>query len=244
MYLKPVKSYGKEYKLQIYKHYVVKKNSIVDSQAQDYVTYNGNNHIGFIRGVFDGRYVIIGITTDFKLYHFTDAQSQKVYSNKILRSMVTSVSNVGDCVLYEYQGKQIAVLVTRLEEPQDSIIFRCIVSDTELSNVKKLYITRDEIEPYSKALIDKFELNKYFYYGDMAYMPIDDIQETEEQYIKGYSIKGETRAIRYDIDTKLSIQDVVVIDNVAYIVEDITKHTKIGLNKYVTYTASLMKLGV
>lgn len=243
MYLKPVKSYGKEYKLQIYKHYVVKKNSIVDSQAQSYVLYNGVKYIGFIRCVC-GSYRTFGVTTDLTIDKFTEAQSQTLYGKLLYKPLTTSVNKVGDCVLYEYLGKQVAVLITRLECPQDSVLIDCITSDTELSNVKKLYITRDEMEPYSKALIDKFELNKYFYYGDMAYIPIDDIQETEEQYIKGYSVKGETRAIRYDIDTKLNIQDVVVIDNVAYIVEDITKHTKIGLNKYVTYTASLMKLGV
>lgn len=246
MYLKPVKSYGKEYKLQIYKHYVVKKNSIVDSQTFGSITYNGTKYIGFIRGVVKyglySKYKVIGVTTDFKLYTFTDVQSETLYKSIKYNMLMTSVFNVGDCVVYEYLGNRIAVLVTQLEEPQDSVIFSCITSDNELSNVKKLYI-HDDGNTLAKALIDKFELNKYFYYGDMAYMPIDDIQETEEQYIKGYSVKGETRAIRYDIDTKLNIQDVVVIDNVAYIVEDITKHTKIGLNKYITYTASLMKLG-
>jgi hypothetical protein len=232
MYLKPTKSYGKEYRCKIYKHFI--------ENVKSYDNIN-TKPLAYIKIVSKTGYRVYR-TSAYSLATYVESAELVVKEN--FNYVAVKVDKVGQCVKF---GNEIFKLTSlpkdiTTNDPTYEIIESGDFKGDLIHNTidYESLATIDNITP----LIKQYELNKYYYFGDLSYMPIDDIQDSQEQYLKGNIVKTQTRTIRYDIESELEIHDVVVIDNVAYIVEDIFTHTKVGLNMYKTYTATLMKLGV
>ncbi len=228
MYLKPIKTYGKEYQCKIYKHYVVVNNKI--------------DNIDFpygLRVVNGDNYRTVGFMDKTRLPEVNSVSiSKKIYTKNPKDTFIT-LDKIGQCAICSNH----LYVLTKL--PKDLTTEEPVIEMHDLDYKGDLITTTDaRTSAIKETLIKQYELNKYFYFKDMYYMPIDDIQDNEQQYLKGNVMKTQSRVIRYDLENELEIHDIVVIDNQAYIVEDITTNTRVGMNMYKTYIATLMKLGV
>lgn len=238
MYLKPTKSYGKEYRCKIYKHFVEPKVKALEKTSD--ITY-------FC--IYDKKKNVVIGQVDFSVASEDNISWQGTDSSKtdVLFGEKTLIElKVNECALVkDNNGNNVIV---RVKSVPDTIIDQYSLPLCEVVKVGDfkgtLKYETNKSDFTLESIVKQYELNKYYYFSDLAYMPIDDIQDSQEQYLKGNIVKTQTRVIRYDVESKLDLHDIVVIDNVAYIVEDIFTHTKVGLNMYKTYNATLMKLGV
>lgn len=239
MFIKPIKSYGKEYKCQIYKKYTLVNNQVLSGEiATRYVA------VRIVDGKGNYRTTVF-YAEDNSIRCKTYKTSIIVYSNSKPENWV-DLTKVGQSAIF-VRGNNGKYIITLKKLPSDLSTEDPVIEYKKLDTATKanLVLTKnDGTKEFPTTLINQYELNKYYLFKSMAYMPIDDIQDTEEQYIKGNVMKSQSRVIRFDIENELEIRDIVVLDNETYIVEDITTHTKIGMYMYKTYTATLMKLGV
>lgn len=238
MFIKPIKSYGKEYKCQIYKKYTLVNNQVLSGKiATKYVS------VRIVDG--KGNYRTTAFyAEDNSIHYATYYESVMTYANSKPENWV-DLTKVGQSAIFVRSNND-KYIITLKKLPSDLSAEDPVIECKKLDTATKanLVLTKnDGTKEFPTTLINQYELNKYYLFKSMAYMPIDDIQDTEEQYIKGNVMKSQSRVIRFDIENELEIRDIVVLDNEAYIVEDITTHTKIGMYMYKTYTATLMKLG-
>lgn len=240
MFIKPIKTYGKEFKCQIYKKYTILNNKIVDVKS------NRTTYVMPRIVASDGSYRCTAYYTSYKEIRVDTYKTSVIsYTHSTTENWI-DLTKVGQSAIALTSGG-LKFLVTLKKLPNDLTTNAPTISTIELCSAKiSNLITEKEDgnQQFPTNLINQYELNKYYLYKTMAYMPVDDMQDTEEQYIKGNVMKSQSRVIRFDIENELEVRDIVVLDNVAYIVEDISTHTKVGMYMYKTYTATLMKLGV
>ena len=240
MFIKPIKSYGKEFKCQIYKKYTVVNSKIVD------VSSNKTSYVMPRIIASDGTYRCLAYYTTSGIVKVDTYKGSIVsYTHSTTENWV-DLTKVGQSAIAITSSGQ-KFLVTLKKLPNDLSTNEPTINVVELGSTKVSNLItekEDGNQQFPTNLINQYELNKYYLFKTMSYMPIDDVQDTEEQYLKGNVIKSQSRVIRFDIENELEVRDIVVLDNAAYIVEDITTHTKVGMYMYKTYTATLMKLGV
>lgn len=226
MFLKPIKTYGKEFQAKIYKHYVeiVKQNKLGINKS-DYTHY----------AVYKDK------ESTTRLYGFDLSILQSGTGNgQLTKAQITDAS-------LETNYKEYKIYVG------DVIYFPYIDKFGEIRNSRPVFYTLEEFTKISaineltehKGISKDIELNKYFYHSTFNYMPIDDVNDNTTQYVKGAIMREETRSIRWEIDNvPLEPNDIVVIDKKAYLVEDVLVNQRVGMNVRKTYTATLLKVGV
>lgn len=226
MFLKPIKTYGKEFQAKIYKHYVeiVKQNKlgINKSDYTHYAVYKDKESTTRLYG-FDLSILQSGTGNgQLTKAQITDASLETNYKEYKIY--------VGDVIYFPYKDKFGEI---RNSRP----IFYTLEEFTKISALNEL----TEHKEISKDI----ELNKYFYHSTFNYMPIDDVNDNTTQYVKGAIMREETRSIKWEIDNvPLEPNDIVVIDKKAYLVEDVLVNQRVGMNVRKTYTATLLKVGV
>lgn len=87
--------------------------------------------------------------------------------------------------------------------------------------------------------IAKYQTNKYYYVGSFDYMIKGSIEGTTAQYIKGNIIPLKSLNIKYSDDIELSPDDLVVIENRLYSVENPETVLKQQPKPYKIYFATL-----
>lgn len=226
MFLKPIKTYGKEFQAKIYKHYVeiVKQNKLGINKS-DYTHY----------AVYKDK------ESATRLYGFDLSILQSGTGNgQLTKSQITNASleenykeykiYVGDVIYFPYKD-----MFSKIGNSRPS--FYTLEEFTKISAFNEL----TEHKEISKDI----ELNKYFYHSTFNYMPIDDVNDNTTQYIKGAIMREENRSIRWEVDNiPLEPNDIVVIDHKAYLVEDVLVNQRVGMNVRKSYTATLLKVGV
>lgn len=223
MFLKPIKTYGKEFQAKIYKHYVeitsqVKTVMNIISYTH-YAVYKDKKSVEKLYG-----YDLIKLSKGESGCYLSGADliEASLQSNyKEYKLYVGDVIYMPDSKMYWKLG----------EACEEEVITSGSVKAVGLS--------------YLESLSKDIELNKYFYHSTFNYMPLDDTSENTTQYVKGAIMKEETRSIKWETDNvPLEPNDIVVIDNKAYLVEDILVNQKVGMNVRKSYTATLLKVGV
>ena len=226
MFLKPIKTYGKEFQAKIYKHYVevVKQNKLGINKS-DYTHYA----------------VYKDTTSTTRLYGFDLSVMQSGSGNGMLTK-----SQIIDASL-ETNYKEYKLYIG------DIIYFPYINKFGKIGNSRPIFYSAEEYTKISafnellehKEISKDIELNKYFFHSTFNYMPIDDVNENTTQYVKGAIMQEETRSIRWEVDNiPLEPNDIVVIDHKAYLVEEILVNQRVGMNVRKSYTATLLKVGV
>lgn len=226
MFLKPIKTYGKEFQAKIYKHYVeiVKQNKlgINKSDYTHYAVYKDKESTTRLYG-FDLSILQSGSNSGMLTKsQITNASLETNYKEyKLYR---------GDVIYFPYINKFGTIGVSRP-------IFYPVEEYTKISAFNELL----EHKEISKDI----ELNKYFYHSTFNYMPVDDVNDNTTQYVKGAIMREENRSIRWEVDNiPLEPNDIVVIDHKAYLVEDVLVNQRVGMNVRKSYTATLLKVGV
>ncbi len=240
MFIKPIKSYGKDYKCKIYKKYTVVNSKIVD------VNSNKTMYVMPRIVASDGTYRCVIYDTSSKKLVVDSYKGSVISYTHATPEYWVDLTKVGQSAIAITSRKE-KLIATLKKLPNDLTTNEPTISVIEWGSAKVSNLItekEDGNQQFPTNLINQYELNKYYLFKTMAYMPVDDMQDTEEQYLKGNVIKSQSRVIRFDVENELEVRDIVVLDNVAYIVEDITTHTKVGMYMYKTYTATLMKLGV
>lgn len=88
--------------------------------------------------------------------------------------------------------------------------------------------------------VAKYQLNKYYYVGSFDYMLKGSISGTTTQYIKGNIIPLTSLNIKYFTDDlKVSVDDLVVIENRLFSVENPEEVRKLQPKPYSLYFATL-----
>lgn len=227
MFLKPVKTYGKEFRAKIYRHYVeVFKQSKLGLNRGDYTHY-------VVYPNKDSATILYG-------FDLSELQGGE-HTTQLTRSQIANA-------MLEDTFKEYKVYVG------DIIYFPYLDKFGKLGNNRPIFYSVEEFKNISlfnelttsKEISSNIELNKYYYLQSFNYMPIDNINDNNEQYIKGHIVNTESRSIKWEIDgIPLQVNDIVLLENgVAYIVEDILISQRIGMNVRKSYTANLIKVGV
>lgn len=90
----------------------------------------------------------------------------------------------------------------------------------------------------SKIINDKIGKQQRSYFinsGNFDYCYVGDINNVEEQYIKGFNVEFTTFDIKTETDLPLNNDDIAIIDGVPYIISDVSYKT-IRLPKPLRYT--------
>lgn len=231
MILKPIKNYGNGFKYKLYKHFVEKaKNKYLTNSSEEsyYISVT-------ISGVYYGTYQITN----------TDPYVTKLgYAEGIVQI------NKNNTIPVTAKGQICYIQKTNEDEPVDTIFIKLKSvkqgSSIDLNNAS-FEITFNEYK--GKLLADtyknlsSYEVNKYYYFGDYGYIPNDDINDQNAQYIKGNIVKQQTRTIRWDIDNiPIAEDDIIVLEGKAYLVGSVNTVFKNRLAYYKSYTATLMSI--
>lgn len=227
MILKPKKAFGNGFKAKIYKHFVSKDETILltsENTENFYIAVE-------IGSVLYGVYEISNTEPYYSKLSYADGITQINDGN------VKVVSSVGEVVYITNEEDKIFIRLKKVVDG-DSVSENYSVFTTTINEFKGELLSED----YTK-LGDK-ETNKYYYMGEFNYTPIDDINETNAQILKGSFQAQETRSIRWDSDNvPLREDDIVVLENKAYLVGAVNTVFKARLTYYKSYTTTLMRIG-
>lgn len=227
MILKPKKTFGNGFKAKIYKHFVSKDETVLitnESSDSFYIAVE-------IDSVLYGVYEISTTEPYYSKLSYADGITQINDGN------VKVVSAVGEVVYIKNEEDNIFIRLKKVVEG-DSVSENYSVFTTTTNEFKGDLLSDD----YTK-LGDK-ETNKYYFMGEFNYMPIDDISETNAQILKGSFQAQETRSIRWDTDNvPLREDDIVVLENKAYVVGAVNTVFKARLTYYKSYTTTLLRIG-
>lgn len=222
MFLKPIKTYGKEFQAKIYKHYVE-----ITSQVETFMNRQSYTHYAIYRNK----------ESTYKEYGYDLKIMESGNDGYLTYNEIIEASLQSDYKEYKLYVGDI-IYIPKLDEYW------------KVGSAGKAKLDTDTITKISgltklTSISKDIELNKYFYRSTFNYIPLDDTNENTTQYIKGAIMKEETRSIKWETDNvPLEPNDIVVIDNKAYLVEDILVNQKVGMNVRKTYTATLLKVGV
>lgn len=227
MILKPKKTFGNGFKAKIYKHFVSKDETILltsENTENFYIAVE-------IGSVLYGVYEISNTEPYYSKLSYADGITQINDGN------VKVVSSIGEVVYITNEEDKIFIRLKKVVDG-DSVSENYSVFATTINEFKGELLSED----YTK-LGDK-ETNKYYYIGEFNYTPIDDINETNAQILKGSFQAQETRSIRWDSDNvPLREDDIVVLENKAYLVGAVNTVFKARLTYYKSYTTTLMRIG-
>lgn len=118
--------------------------------------------------------------------------------------------------------------------------------NTTLNQRALLYRRYDNVQESTETLdkkfapIAKYQTNKYYYVLSFDYMHTGSVEGNTTQAIRGMIAPLNTLSIKYyDDNVRLSVDDLIVINNHLYSVESVTVDMKHQPREYYIYTADL-----
>lgn len=239
MYLKPIKTLGRQYQAKIYKHYVETRTQVLLSPE---LTQNETVVIKYDEIYFVKNDVLAygGFALDLGTLYAPNIALRNINIYKRLGTKYTAIT------LETLEKDYVNYFIS----PRNDKIYKFTipVSTQTLSVEEVKTISFNKIGSILQAPTksSKFESNKYYYLETFNYMPIDDIEDTKTSHIRGHIVNEETRSIRFDIDNvPLEVNDIIELENGSYYaVQDILTKQRIGMYAHKTYIATLYKVGV
>lgn len=93
------------------------------------------------------------------------------------------------------------------------------------------------------ANIGKYQTNKYYFVGSFDYVIKGSVEETTVQYIKGNKAPLQSFNIKhYNDEVNITPDDLVVIDNRLYAVEDVSTDYKLQPKRFAIHFATLTSI--
>ena len=116
-------------------------------------------------------------------------------------------------------------------------------------NYADLEITKDQfkgtlLSQYQGILLDDTQKNQYYKFREFQYVAEDDVQHVEGQYIKGNTVHYRTMSIRWDTELDISKEDIIVIDNIPYMVGEIHESRRYAPRLVQTFRTELIEIHV
>ena len=100
------------------------------------------------------------------------------------------------------------------------------------------------LSDYKGVLVDDTQKNKYYKFREFQYVAEDDVQHVEGQYIKGNTVHYRTMSIRWDTELDISKEDIIVIDNIPYMVGEIHESRRYAPRLVQTFRTELIEIHV
>lgn len=225
MILKPRKSYGVNTNSAIlFKRFIVneKVNVLYQFNAEKTKYY-----AGVINGILYGVYSINTDTGEITKLSYVEGITEYNNNNCIVFKNLNEVAYVGNKFITLKKVKSASNVQNNTSEYE--------VSDSYKGEL---------MSRYAGVEIDDSQKNKYYKMCEFMYVAENDIEHVEAQYVKGNTMRYRTMSIRWDDYAPISKGDIVVIENIPFVVGDITESRRYAPRLIQTYRTELMQYHV